>query len=110
MARAAMEGADEVVVTSDNPRSEDPEEIIRDTLAGVDLAGRPVTSVINRADAIRQAVCKAAVGDIVLIAGKGHEDYQESRGVRHHFDDIEEARKALNLWQSSSSSITERVV
>lgn len=110
MARAAIEGADEVVVTSDNPRSEDPEEIIRDTLAGVDLTGMPVTSVSNRAEAIRQAVNKAAVGDIVVIAGKGHEDYQEVNGVRHHFDDSEEAAKALNLWQPSTCSASERVI
>ncbi|WP_252179345.1 UDP-N-acetylmuramoyl-L-alanyl-D-glutamate--2,6-diaminopimelate ligase [Endozoicomonas sp. 4G] len=109
MARAAIKGADEVVVTSDNPRSEDPEAIIRDTLAGLDHASIPVTSVTHRADAICQAVCKAAAGDMVVIAGKGHEDYQEINGVRHYFDDREEARKALDLWQPSVTSVSEGV-
>lgn len=109
MACAAIKGADEVVVTSDNPRSEDPEEIIRDILAGVDQTGISVTSVINRTEAIRGAVCTAAAGDIVVVAGKGHENYQEVNGVRHHFDDCEEARKALDLWQPQSTSVSEGV-
>ncbi|WP_201772745.1 UDP-N-acetylmuramoyl-L-alanyl-D-glutamate--2,6-diaminopimelate ligase [Endozoicomonas numazuensis] len=107
MARAAVQGADEVVVTSDNPRSEDPSEIIRDALAGVEQSDTPVTSVINRAEAIQLAICKAGAGDIVVIAGKGHEDYQEINGIRHSFDDCEEAIKALDLWKPSTASYTE---
>ncbi|MGI9278931.1 MAG: UDP-N-acetylmuramoyl-L-alanyl-D-glutamate--2,6-diaminopimelate ligase [Endozoicomonas sp.] len=107
MTRAAIKGADEVVVTSDNPRSEDPDEIIKDALDGVDQSGACVTSVVNRAEAIQQAVSAAAPGDIVVIAGKGHEDYQEVNGVRHHFDDCEEAIKALDLWRPEYVSIRE---
>lgn len=84
--------ADAVVVTSDNPRNEDPAEIIADILAGMPPGQ---TAIIDRAEAIRHAVRAADAGDVVLIAGKGHEDYQEIHGVRQPFSDLEAARAAL---------------
>lgn len=98
MARIAAEGADRLILTSDNPRSEDPEKILDDMQAG--LAPDELVKMIRisgRADAIRAAVMFATPGDIVLIAGKGHETYQEIRGVRHHFDDREELKKAFKM-------------
>lgn len=84
--------ADHVVLTSDNPRSEEPSEILKQVKSGVD---KPCKVIEDRAEAIRYAVQNAAHDDIILIAGKGHEDYQEIKGVKHHFSDIEEAQKAL---------------
>lgn len=98
MARIAAAGADRLILTSDNPRSEDPDTIIDEMQAG--LAPDAVSKMIRitgRADAIRAAVMLATPGDIVLVAGKGHETYQEIKGVRHHFDDREELRKAFKM-------------
>jgi UDP-N-acetylmuramoyl-L-alanyl-D-glutamate--2,6-diaminopimelate ligase len=89
MAAAVAENADEAVVTSDNPRSEDPNTILRDVLAGMPL-DFPHTVIADRREAIRKALKIARKGDCVVVAGKGHEDYQEIKGVRHHFDDKEE--------------------
>ena len=96
MARIAAEHSDVVILTSDNPRSEDPEAIIADMLEGLDgeMRERTVT-LVDRREAIRYAVDRAAPGDVVLIAGKGHETYQEIKGVRYDFDDREVAREAL---------------
>jgi len=94
MAAIAEKYADRVIVTSDNPRTEDPESIIADILAGFS----DQTSVDHdpaRRTAIEKAVLEASDDDIVLIAGKGHETYQEINGERSHFDDREEARAAL---------------
>jgi len=90
MARIAASLSDRVILTSDNPRDEDPEEIIRAMLAGLEpgQAGR-VVSIVNRLEAIRTACVMARTGDIILVAGKGHETYQEVKGIRHHFDDRE---------------------
>ncbi len=96
MALAACEGADKVIVTTDNPRSEEPEAIIDDVLAGLDAHQREkVTVIVDRADAIRRAVHEAAAGDVVLIAGKGHEVYQEIKTVRYPFNDLDEVTRAL---------------
>ena len=93
MGKAAA-AADVLIVTSDNPRDEEPEAIIREVVAGIP-AGTVFETVCDRREAIRRAVEIASAGDCVLIAGKGHEDYQEIRGVKHHFSDQEELRKLL---------------
>ncbi len=93
MAAAAEAGADVVLVTSDNPRSEDPQAIAAQMLSGLRRPGTPV--VLDRAQAIARAVCSAAANDVVLLAGKGHEAYQEMAGVRHPFSDRAEALRAL---------------
>ena len=90
MAEVAVRLSDKVIITSDNPRSEDPMTIIRDMEAGVDSKDRKhVFTIAERKEAIRAACHLAQPGDIVLVAGKGHEKYQEVNGVRHHFDDKE---------------------
>ncbi|WP_008311406.1 UDP-N-acetylmuramoyl-L-alanyl-D-glutamate--2,6-diaminopimelate ligase [Leptolyngbya sp. PCC 6406] len=95
MGRIAYELADQVVVTSDNPRTEDPERILADILAGIATELPPEQVICDRADAIRQAILQAQPGDSVLIAGKGHEDYQILGTEKIHFDDREQARAAL---------------
>lgn len=88
MAAIATKLSDRVILTSDNPRSEDPEEIIRDMQAGVSASHyKKVLSITNRKEAIKTAVMMAEPNDIVLVAGKGHETYQEIKGVKHDFDD-----------------------
>ena len=95
MGRVAEDLADVVVVTSDNPRTEDPHKILRDIQEG--LTGKRETHVdVDRAAAIELAIRQAAAGDVVLIAGKGHEDYQIIGEERRHFDDRLEARKVLD--------------
>lgn len=90
MAQVARANADVVVLTSDNPRSEDPMAIIDDMRAGLSAdEARDVRTIADRREAIEEAVRIAGPGDIVLVAGKGHEDYQEVLGVKHHFSDIE---------------------
>ncbi|WP_340103733.1 UDP-N-acetylmuramoyl-L-alanyl-D-glutamate--2,6-diaminopimelate ligase [Rhodohalobacter sp. 8-1] len=103
MAAIAEKYGDRVIVTSDNPRSEDPEAIIKDILAGFkDLSAIHHNS--SRKEAIEQAILEAGDNDIVLIAGKGHETYQEINGERSHFDDREEAREALKKRASSKTA------
>lgn len=97
MAREAISQSDKVVLTSDNPRSEVPAAIIADMEAGLSAEERVhVLSIENRKEAIRTACMLAQEGDIILIAGKGHEDYQEVNGVKHHFDDKEVVSEYLN--------------
>jgi UDP-N-acetylmuramoyl-L-alanyl-D-glutamate--2,6-diaminopimelate ligase len=96
MGRIAARLADRVVVTSDNPRSEEPTEIIGDIVAGVSGGARGIEIEPDRRAAILRAVAEARRGDIVLIAGKGHEAYQEIRGVRHPFSDAAVTREALS--------------
>jgi UDP-N-acetylmuramoyl-L-alanyl-D-glutamate--2,6-diaminopimelate ligase len=95
MGRMAAKLADRTFVTSDNPRSEDPREIINDIVAGARDAADAIVIEADRGKAIRRAVAQARRGDIVLLAGKGHEDYQEIRGVRIPFSDAVAVRKAL---------------
>lgn len=90
MAKEASLRSDRLILTSDNPRDEDPAEILRDMEAGLDIEGKKKTlSIVDRREAIRTAGALAGAGDVILIAGKGHEDYQEIKGVKHHFDDRE---------------------
>ncbi len=98
MAAISAEGSDKVILTSDNPRTEDPEKILDEMETGItpDLK-RKTLRITNRHEAIKTAVMLANDGDVVLIAGKGHETYQEIMGVKHHFDDREELRNALLL-------------
>lgn len=95
MGGIAERGADRVVITSDNPRGEQPGAIIADIRAGMSAAAQAVALVEDRREAIRLAVLGAATGDVVLLAGKGHEDTQEIAGVRRPFSDLDEARAAL---------------
>ncbi len=99
MAQAAAKAADLVMVTSDNPRTEDPEDIIRQILAGIP-AGTACQAVTDRREAIRLALNAACPGAIVLIAGKGHEDYQEVNGVKHPFNDAEIAAEILRRLET----------
>jgi UDP-N-acetylmuramoyl-L-alanyl-D-glutamate--2,6-diaminopimelate ligase len=96
MAAISAEGSDRLILTSDNPRTEDPEKILDDMEAGIsgDLKNKTLR-ISDRRDAIKAAVMFANPGDVILVAGKGHETYQEIKGVRHHFDDREELSKAL---------------
>ena len=98
MASITAEGSTKVILTSDNPRTEDPEKILDDMEVGItpDMR-RKVLRITSRREAIKTAVMLAVPGDVVLVAGKGHENYQEINGVKHHFDDREELRAALLL-------------
>ena len=90
MAQEAVRQSDKVIITSDNPRFEDPQEIINEMLAGLnEQQMRKVISIVDRKEAIRTACMMAQKGDVLLVAGKGHENYQEIKGVKHHFDDKE---------------------
>lgn len=96
MAEVAATRSDRLILTNDNPRYEEPEEILRQMKAGVPgECYNKVLSIADRREAIRTAVALAKKGDIILLAGKGHEDYQEIQGVRHHFNDVEELTNAL---------------
>ena len=93
MAQEAVRQSDRVIITSDNPRFEEPQDIINDMLAGLNSQQmKKVVSIVDRKEAIRTACMLAQKGDVILIAGKGHEDYQEIKGVKHHFDDREVVR------------------
>ena len=94
MAREAVNLSDRVILTSDNPRFENPNDILNDMVAGLDAEQRRKALLqVDRREAIRMATQFAQPGDVILIAGKGHEDYQEIEGVKHHFDDKEEVEK-----------------
>ena len=93
MAREAVKQSDRVIITSDNPRFEEPQDIINDMLAGLTEEDmKKVIAIVDRRQAIKTACLMAKPGDVILIAGKGHEDYQDVKGVKHHFDDKEEVR------------------
>ncbi|MEY8720853.1 UDP-N-acetylmuramoyl-L-alanyl-D-glutamate--2,6-diaminopimelate ligase [Bacteroides stercorirosoris] len=97
MAKEAAKASDRVIITSDNPRFEEPQDIINDMLAGLDKDDMQKTiSITDRRDAIKTACMLAQPGDVILVAGKGHENYQEIKGVKHHFDDKEELKKIMN--------------
>ncbi|WP_027070664.1 UDP-N-acetylmuramoyl-L-alanyl-D-glutamate--2,6-diaminopimelate ligase [Novilysobacter defluvii] len=100
MAVIARDRADVVIVTDDNPRGEDGDVIVADILAGLDATPDGVRLLVerDRRRAIERAIASARVGDVVLVAGKGHEPYQEIAGVRHPFDDAQVARAALERW------------
>ncbi|MDD2961706.1 MAG: UDP-N-acetylmuramoyl-L-alanyl-D-glutamate--2,6-diaminopimelate ligase [Muribaculaceae bacterium] len=91
MAQEAARRSDRVILTSDNPRFEEPEDILADMIAGLDAKMlRRVIKITDRAEAIKAATQFAQMGDVILIAGKGHENYQDVKGVKHHFDDKEQ--------------------
>ena len=96
MAREAVRQSDRVIITSDNPRFENPQSITSDMLNGLDSEQmRKVVTIVDRRTAIKTACMMAEAGDVVLVAGKGHEDYQEIEGVKYHFDDHEEVRNCF---------------
>lgn len=98
MAHEAARMSDRLILTSDNPRFENPNDILADMQAGLEVTEKSKTLVnADRREAIRMACALAQPGDVILIAGKGHEDYQEICGVKHHFDDREEVVKAFGL-------------
>ncbi len=98
MAQEAVRNSDRVIITSDNPRFEEPQDIINDMLAGLtDEERRTVITIVDRREAIRTACMMAKPGDVVLVAGKGHEDYQIIQGVKHHFDDHEVIRECFGI-------------
>ncbi len=98
MAQEAAKRSDRVIITSDNPRFEEPQDIINDMLAGLDAEQMKKTiAITDRREAIRAAAMMAEKGDVILVAGKGHEPYQDVKGVKHHFDDHEEIRRAFGL-------------
>ena len=90
MAQESVQRSDKVIITSDNPRFEKPQDIIDDMLAGIDKKDmQKVITIVDRKEAIRTACMFAQKGDVILVAGKGHENYQEIEGIKHHFDDKE---------------------
>jgi len=96
MAREAVNGSWKAILTSDNPRFEEPQDILNDMLAGLDPVEKAKSlTIVDRREAIKTACSLAQAGDVVLVAGKGHEDYQIIQGVKHHFDDKEEVRKCF---------------
>ena len=96
MGKIGAENSDIAILTSDNPRSEDPDKIIAEMKADLSIAdSKKVKTIANRREAILEAVKLAQNGDIILCAGKGHEDYQEIKGCKYHFDDMEEFHKAF---------------
>lgn len=97
MAKESAKLSDQVIITSDNPRFEEPQDIIQDMLAGLDANDMKKTLTIeDRRTAIKTACMLAQPGDVILVAGKGHENYQDVKGVKHHFDDKEELRAVIN--------------
>jgi len=102
MAREAVNLSDKVVFTSDNPRFEEPDDILQDMLDGLTQEQREgALTITERREAIKTACALAQPGDVILIAGKGHEDYQEVKGVKHHFDDREEVQKIFDAQRQA---------
>lgn len=98
MAREAVRLSDQVIITSDNPRYEEPQAIINDMLDGLNVEQLEKTlHMVDREQAIKTACMLAKCDDVILIAGKGHEDYQDVKGIKHHFDDREIVKKIFNL-------------
>lgn len=96
MAKSAVTQSDRVILTSDNPRNENPQDILNDMLEGVDIVNkRKVLVIADRREAIKTACMLAQPNDVILVAGKGHEDYQIINGIKHHFDDKEEIKNAI---------------
>lgn len=103
MGRVAFELSDTIIVTSDNPRSEDPQSIIDDILEGLPLPSERVIQEVDRKKAIEMAVDRAKPGDVIVVAGKGHEDYQIIGGQRHHFSDYEILKSLLTVIDKEES-------
>ena len=104
MGRIAALLADRVIVTSDNPRGEDPAAIADAVVRGIRDTSRSRWALeLDRGAAIGEAIASANGGDVVLVAGKGHEDYQETKGVRRHFSDAEAATAALAEWERANT-------
>ncbi|MCR4286450.1 MAG: hypothetical protein NUW09_00365 [Deltaproteobacteria bacterium] len=113
MGAVASEYSDAVIITSDNPRDEDPLDIIREIEAGVTLkrfsgpdqgmTGRGYMAVPDRREAIGKALSIAKDGDTVLVAGKGHEDYQIAKGIKTRFDDVEEVKAAMSVREGGAA-------
>ena len=102
MAQEAVKQSDKVIITSDNPRFEEPQAIINDMLAGLNSQQmKKVISIVDRKEAIRTACMMAKKGDVILVAGKGHEDYQEVCGVKHHFDDKEVLKEIFDSQKAN---------
>ena len=98
MAKEAVRQSDQLILTSDNPRFEEPDDIINDMYAGLNASDRERTLCItDRKQAIKTAITLAKKGDVILVAGKGHEDYQEVKGIKHHFDDREIIREIFRM-------------
>lgn len=98
MAQESVKNSDRVIITSDNPRFEDPQDIINDMMAGLDdEQKKKVICIVDRREAIRTACLMAKPGDVILVAGKGHENYQIIKGVKHHFDDHEVIRETFGI-------------
>lgn len=104
MTKAALEYSDVVLMTSDNPRTEDPAQIFADMKVGIEFGQKVFHEIHDRREAIKFAVRQAQEGDIVVIAGKGHENYQEIDGVRHWFDDVVEVRSAIDAQHHDHDS------
>ena len=104
MTKAALEQANPIIITSDNPRTENPEQIFADMKRDIDFSQHDVHEIHDRREAIKYAVKHAHSGDIVVIAGKGHENYQEIDGVRHWFDDVVEVQSAVNMLSRKTNS------
>lgn len=105
MAQEAVKQSDKVIITSDNPRFEDPQAIINDMLAGLNAQQmQKVISIVDRKEAIKTACMMAQKGDVILVAGKGHENYQEIKGVKHHFDDHEVLREIFGINNPSQDT------
>jgi hypothetical protein len=101
MAKEAAKLSDQVILTSDNPRFEEPDDIINDMVAGLTkMDMERALCITDRTQAIKTATMLAKKGDVILVAGKGHEDYQEIKGVKHHFDDREKLREIFSTQQS----------
>ena len=102
MAQEAVKQSDKVIITSDNPRFEEPQAIIDDMLAGLTAQQmKKVISIVDRKEAIRTACMMAQKGDVILVAGKGHENYQEVCGVKHHFDDKEVLKEVFESQKTN---------
>lgn len=102
MAQEAVKQSDKVIITSDNPRFEEPQAIIDDMLAGLTTQQmKKVISIVDRKEAIRTACMMAQKGDVILVAGKGHENYQEVCGVKHHFDDKEVLKEVFESQKTN---------
>lgn len=100
MGRVAEQGADQLVITDDNPRTENSASIIEQILQGIEQP-QAIRVIANRAQAINSSITQAQAGDLILLAGKGHETYQEINGVRQPFSDIEQAERALQQWEAA---------